>query len=140
MFHWFKKHTEDGSEKPDPRPQAIPLKSVLTLQQQLERFSRAADLAQAAQKIGIDTFEEADDFGPETVTSDILDGRTAHEMMEDDEMHVPSRVDEIEHGSVHGIPPERMQAAEDRHRATQNKLKEKALKKANDVLESKPEA
>jgi len=109
MFKWFKKHTEDGCEIPDPTPSEISLgiPPPPTLQQRLAAMVGSAEFNRALQKHGLETFEEANDLDPD---EDDLFGPTPHQINED-EIHVRSRLDEINAGMVLDLPPDRKRAA-----------------------------
>lgn len=63
MFKWWKKHTKDGLERPDPTPIEISLDSrPLTIHEQLARFVTNNEIRERQMRAGIDTFDEADDF------------------------------------------------------------------------------
>lgn len=123
MFKWWVKHTEDGSETPDPTPSHIPLARPLTLQEQLARFAHAEDLKRVLETRGVDTFDEANDFGPEEPQDDMFPG-TPYEMrgMSED-LPVQTRVDEMKSGLVADIPQERKERIQNNLRDAENKRK-----------------
>lgn len=116
MFKWFKKHTDDGREVPDPTPISVPLiEKPLTLAQQIARFTTSEEVALLARRRGIDTFDEANDFG--APVSDPLD-KSPYEVgeMEEDDLGIQSRMDEVKHGVVEDMPQDRLERAKDRLR------------------------
>lgn len=124
MFHWFKRHTKDGLELPDPTPHEITLredfKRPLTIQEQIERFTRASDFQKAMEARGMDTLEDADDIevdGEEEAVIEHLFGRTPYEAREDALDGVQTRLDEIHGGQVAEIPPDRLERAQERLKA-----------------------
>lgn len=99
-FKWFKKHTQDGLETPDPTPIEVPLglQRPLTLQEQIKRFTESSAIqAELAQK-GFETFEESEDFGPENPEVDLP--FSPHELQEDDDLPVNAKIDEVRSGMV----------------------------------------
>lgn len=133
MFHWFKRHTKDGMELPDPTPNEVTLqadyKRPLTLAEQIARFTQAKDFQDAIQKHGLDTLEEANDLDVDDDT-EALFGRTPYEMREDVFDGVQTNMDEIRGGQVQEPSQERMQKAYkhlDKVRQGNDKKNEKAL-------------
>lgn len=125
-FRFWKKHTEDGCECPDPTPIEIPLKQrPLTLQERLFQIAQAPDLRAALMKREADTFEDAEDFGDEEPLGDDFPGTPyeMREMAEDRDVPVQTRMDEIKGGAVENVPEDRLRKAQDRLRAPK---KEKA--------------
>lgn len=136
MFHWFRKHTKDGLEKPDPTPLEITLtvERPLTLQEQMARFFRDPVAQNVIRKHGKETFQEADDFGPEwdddeDLGHDEVTGIRRVRMHEDDE--VGARIAEIEGKVVEPVSEERLEMARERiRRGPQHTMaKEKASEK-----------
>lgn len=113
MFHWFRKHTEDGLEVPDPTPIEIPLaERPLTLSEQMQRFITDPSASKLLRERGIDTFDEADDF-------DIVDPEGCltpyeAEFNDDEVLSVQTRVDELKSGIVEEIPSDRQNDVRDR--------------------------
>lgn len=119
MFHWFKKHTKDGLERPDSTPLEISLREKpLTIREQLERFQTSNEISERLRSRGVDTFDEADDFD----TGDL----------EPDEKNVPyesefyglqARLDEQRAGMVEEVPRERLDRANKRLESLKAKAK-----------------
>lgn len=120
MFHWFKRHTKDGLEVPDSTPHEITLredfKRPLTIQEQIMRFTQAADFQKAVNARGLDTLEEADDLEVEDET-DHLFGRTPYETRDDVLDGVQTHLDEIKGQQVQDLPEERLEKARERLKA-----------------------
>lgn len=110
-FRWFKKHTPDGAEVPDPTPSEIPLARPLTLAEQISRFSQNRTIQAELASRGIDTFDEANDLGPEEIVDDDRFPGTPYEVrkMVDDELPLQTRMDEVNAGIVQPLPTERVQ-------------------------------
>lgn len=109
MFHWFKKHNMKGEEIPDPTPIEVPLRDrPLSLAEQIIRLTKNDELMRRSREIGLDTFDEADDFDiPE---SEDMDFRTPYEENfygKDTLPFVQTRMDEIRSGNVQQMPEDR---------------------------------
>lgn len=119
MFHWFKRHTKEGLERPDSTPHEITLredfKRPLTIAEQIARFTRAADFEKAVAAHGLDSFDEADDLEVEDETDELF-GRSAYETREDFLDGVQTRLDELRGGQVREIDPDRVEKAQERLR------------------------
>lgn len=127
MFRWWKKHTSDGLEKPDPTPIEVPMVAPLTIQQQLARFVGDKAIQARLMDKGIDTFEEASDFGPEEPLGDNFPG-TPYQMQpmgeeEFDDTPVQTRVDELRAGHVAPQSQDRLKTAVNRVRDVQKARK-----------------
>lgn len=120
MYRWFKKHTKDGLETPDPTPIEVNLPRPLTLAEQILRFTGSPEVRRQMQEKHMETFEEADDLD----VDDDLDGKVApyEEAFVGSEMrpHVQTRLDEIHAGMVEDIPEDRLERAKDRIKAKKN--------------------
>lgn len=122
MFHWFKRHNQQGLEVPDPTPHEITLteayKRPLTIAEQIARFTRASDLEKALNKHGMDTLEDADDldvpFDPIIETSF---GRTPYEAREDHLDGFQTHLDEVNGQIVQEPSEERLDRARERIKA-----------------------
>lgn len=130
MFHWWKRHTKEGLEVPDPTPHEITLqadfKRPLTIQEQIARFTAASDFQRAVAAKGVDTLEEADDLEVDTEEEAVIEhlfGRTPYEAREDVLDGVQTHLDEIKGGQVADIPLSRLERAQER-------LREKPQQKA----------
>lgn len=111
-FKWFKKHTADGLEVPDPTPIEIPLDMrPKTLAEQLRQIAHASDLREALSQRGIDTFDEADDFN---LPSDTVEEFQSPYEEQFDPLGAGTRLDEIRGGMAEEMPEDRMEAAKER--------------------------
>lgn len=111
MFHWFKKHTADGLEKPDSTPIEVNLPKPLTLAEQIVRFTSNPQNAQYLQAQGMDTFDQADDLD----VDEDEDNKTPYEVdFNGTEMPVQTRMDEIHGQMVEEMPVERQFRAYER--------------------------
>lgn len=99
MFHWWKKHTADGLEKPDPTPLEVDVTPPLTLQQQIARFTTNQAIQQELRERGLETFEEADDLEVDTDGEPVSPYEREFEGPESP-LHVQTRMDEIKGGMV----------------------------------------
>lgn len=120
MFHWFKKHTADGLEKPDTTPIEVPLRDrPLTIAEQLARFTTSEEFKERLRSAGMDTFDEADDF--DTGDLEVDDFKSPYE----EHFHgsamglndVQTRLDEIKGGMTEEMPIDRLDRAKERLRA-----------------------
>lgn len=113
-FKWFRKHNKQGAEIPDPTPIEVPMRPPLTIQQQLARFEANQALMAHLSSQGLDTMEQAEDFGPDE-PEDPHFRRTPYEMADDD-LPVQTRLDEQRGGMVADIPQDRLERAQERLR------------------------
>lgn len=110
MSFFFRKHTTDGLETPDPTPIEVPagLHRPLTLAEQLARFTASSEAKEQLARLGADTFDEADDLdvdeeGPRSpYEKDFLGSEMPH---------VQTRLDEQRGGMVEELPEERAERA-----------------------------
>lgn len=120
MFHWFKKHTKDGLERPDETPIEVTLRDrPLTLAEQLQRFVTSEEIRERLKNRGIDTFDEADDFDigdPEDLKSPYEEHFIGSEMRING---LQARLDEQRSGMVEEMPLERQERAKSRLNAKQ---------------------
>lgn len=58
------RHNEENAEVIDPRPMAVSVKyrRPPTLEEQMQSFVRSAELRRFAEAVGVETFDEANDF------------------------------------------------------------------------------
>lgn len=132
MFHWFRKHTKDGAETPDPTPLEITLRQKpLTIAEQLARFVSNDEIKERLRAKGMDTFDEANDFDIPGDEPD--DYPTMHEDRAfEAEMGVAglqARLDEQKAGMAGDIPQERLNSIQERLNANRE-AKKKAETKA----------
>lgn len=118
MFHWFRKHKSDGTEVPDTTPDEITLtqmpKRPFTIQEQIMRFTAAADFERALRKKGLDTFEDADDLEVENDDEPQF-ATTPYELKEQDAFPgLQTRLDEVKGGAVRDLHPDRLNRATER--------------------------
>lgn len=134
MFHFFKKHTKDGRERPDPTPIELNMtERPLTLAEQIARFTSAGDLQKALQARGMDTFDEADDFD---VGQELEEKLSPYEEefygRERPLARVQTRQDEIKGGMTEEMPMDRFDRAKERF----TKKKEKPSKSTTPMEEA----
>lgn len=120
MFRWFKKHTKDGLEVPDPTPIEVTMRTKpLTIAEQLQRFVENDDLKARYKNNGIDTFDEANDFDMPDMDDD--ERRTPYEdQFYGTEMPfngLQARLDEQKAGMTEEIPIDRLERAKERLRS-----------------------
>lgn len=123
-FHWFKRHTKDGLEIPDPTPIEITVSErPLTLAEQIARFCADPQLMKAAVNHGVDTFDEAEDFDVKDDGDDFISPYVQREMG-DEEPDVVTRLDEIRAGVVEDVPQDRHERAQDALRRAKSASKD----------------
>lgn len=123
MFHYFKRHNKQGLEVPDPTPHEITLKSdfkrPLTIQEQIQRFTQAADFQRAVAAKGLDTLEEANDLDvPYDPIIETAFGRTPYEAREDVLDGVQTHLDEVNAKIAQEPSEERLERARERIKAS----------------------
>lgn len=112
MFHFFRKHTKDGLEKPDPTPSEIPLSRPLTLAEQIVRFTSNPSHTETLRNAGVETFDEADDL--EVEDDEYVPSPYEEEFFGKETLPVQTRLDEQRSGMVEEMPLERSQRAQER--------------------------
>lgn len=137
MFQWFRKHTKGGLETPDPTPLEVALKDErpLTLQEQMARFFKSPAVMAAAQARGFDTFDEAEDFGPEDEPEFVSPYEERYDQNGMAVPHVQTRRDEQRQGMVEDFPHERFKKTVDKYRPA----KKEAANQKPEALEPKVE-
>lgn len=127
MFRWFRKHTRDGMELPDPTPTALSLTAErpLTLAEQMARFIRNPEVVDALRNRGVDTFDEADDF--DTGDLEPQDFQSPYELEfegSETRVGVQTRLDECKSGMVEEMPLDRQERAKERMKRRPGKVED----------------
>lgn len=111
-FKFFRKHTKDGLEKPDPTPIEVPLsQKPVSLVDQMARLVRDENFNAHLRNQGVDTFDEANDFD---VSDQDPDLPPSPYELRDGELPVQTRQDEIRGGKVSEMPIDRSRKAQER--------------------------
>lgn len=116
MFHWFRKHTKEGLETPDPTPIEITMRNKpLTIAEQLQRFATNEEIKERLRQRNVDTFDEADDFDIPGMEPDEF--RTPYEdQFIGSTMRfngIQARLDEQKAGMTEEMPIERVERAKE---------------------------
>lgn len=119
-------YNDRGEEVPDPRPVAVPVefKRPKSLQERIREALRSRELARAVDDAGMDTFDEAEDFGPEDDFDPLGVPTPYEEGFEGLPEGLAARDAEIKHGAVLDRTPEQKEKA----RETLRKAEERARK------------